>query len=192
MNSRRLSAWQCVIIVRQNCEKSAAWDLKMDSSLKNKTIKKKQKFMNIILINWLKVAIQKYFWMLNIYFMSLTGTSTLKNHYDSNPVKVLIWVQLCHKFHIIFRNPITVTTGLTSTACSSFITKIVIHLHFYIALHLHNFIWPCWSDRAWSWVVEEREGRRGRAGSVTQQGGVRVSVHLQRCNLYEKLTKSLL
>ena len=39
---------------------------------------------------------------------------------------------------------------------------------------------------------EEREGRRGRAGSVTQQGGVRVSVHLQRCNLYEKLTKSLL
>lgn len=75
--------------------------------------------------------------------MSLTGTSTLKNHYDSNPVKVLIWVQLCHKFHIIFQNPITVTTGLTSTACSSFITKIVIHLHFYIALHLHNFIWPC-------------------------------------------------
>lgn len=102
MNSRRLSAWQCVIIVRQNCETSAAWDLKMDSSLKNKTIKKKQKFMNIILINWLKVAIQKYFWMLNIYFMSLTGTSTLKNHYDSNPVKVLIWIQLCHKFHIIF------------------------------------------------------------------------------------------
>ena len=47
MNSRRLSAWQCVIIVRQNCETSAAWDLKMDSSLKNKTIKKKQKFMNI-------------------------------------------------------------------------------------------------------------------------------------------------
>ena len=30
--------------------------------------------MNIILINWLKVAIEKYFWILNIYFMSLTGT----------------------------------------------------------------------------------------------------------------------